>query len=135
MSENLWIFIGSLIAGGMSYFVVTFKFEPILQFHRIRHQVTSDLVFYANTFRYPIEEAEDARVVEERRQVNRRHAAELIANYQRLPFFYRAWLEAGEQDPARAASEFMGLSNTVMPEQAEPRIRAIEKALGIGRVV
>jgi hypothetical protein len=135
MNLDLLIFFGSLLAGAFGYFVVTFWCEPILQYHRIRHQVTSDFVFYTNTFQYPIQEAEDAQVIAERRQVNRRHAAELVANYHRLPFFYRTWLKHNEQAPSRAASELMGLSNAVMYEQAEPRIRAIEKALGIGRVL
>ena len=130
MSEDLWIFFGSLVAGVIGYFVVTFKFDPILQFHRIRHQVTSDLVFYANTFQYPIQDAEDARVVEARRQVNRRHAAELVANYQRLPFFYRAWLEASEQDPSKAASEFMACPTrsclSRRKHEPEPLIRLLE---------
>jgi hypothetical protein len=135
MSENVWLFIASLAVGAVAYCVVTFWLEPILQYHRIRHQVTSDLVFYANSFRYPIEDSEDERVVGERRQVNRRHAADLVANFQRLPFPYRTWLRIKKEDPSRAASEFIGLANSVMLEQAEPRIRAIEKALGIGRVL
>lgn len=135
MSENLWIFFGSLFFGVIGYLIATFAIEPILQYHRIRHQVTSDLVFYANSFQYPIQEAEDAKVLAERRQVNRRHAAELVANCHRLPFLYKAaWLKIRGQDPSRAASELIGLSNAVMLQQAEPRIRAIEKALGIGRV-
>lgn len=135
MSESLGIFVGGLLIGAAGYFIATFMVEPILQYHRIRHQVISDLIFYANSFRYPIEEPDDAKVVAERRQVNRRHAAELVANYHQLPFLYRVCLKFRGQDPSRAASELIGLANAVMLGQAEPRIREIEKALGIGRIV
>jgi len=129
----VWLFGGSLAVGALGYLIVTFWCEPILQFHRVRHQVTSDLIYFGNAFCTSGENLDDA--VMERRRANRRHAADLVASYQRLPFFYRSWLEHNEENPSLAASEFIGLSNTVNWPEAEPRVRTIEKALGIGRVL
>ena len=47
MKESVLI-IFSLCAGGLGYLIVTFWMNPIFRYLHIRHEVTSDLIFYAN---------------------------------------------------------------------------------------
>lgn len=79
------IFLFSILAGAASYLVVNFWMNPLLRYLEIKHQVTSDLVFYANVIDATglNKEMQERRL--ERQQSNRRHAAEIRAAYYRLP--------------------------------------------------
>lgn len=63
---------------------------PLLRYIEIKHQVTSDLVFYANIFdaRGLNEEMQERKRQRQRQRQdnNRRHAADIRACYYRLPF-------------------------------------------------
>jgi hypothetical protein len=46
--KGVVVLIFSLLAGGSGYLIVTFWMNPVLRYLQIRHEVTSDLIFYAN---------------------------------------------------------------------------------------
>ena len=78
--EMLALFLG-ILGGGASYLVINFWMNPLLRYLDIKHQVTSDLVFYANVIdaRGLNEEMQNKR--RERQDQNRKHAAEIRASY------------------------------------------------------
>ena len=47
MQEVILLLIG-LASGGIGYLLMTFWFKPIINYLEVRHEVTSDLTFYAN---------------------------------------------------------------------------------------
>ncbi len=131
--EALTIFLG-LLAGGMSYLVVNFWMQPLLRYLEIKHQVTSDFVFYANVI-YPGGNEEMQQRRADRQKSNRRHAAELLASYYRLPLWYRWYLKGKKEDPVKASTALIGLSNANEVVDAEPYIAQLKKELRIPSTV
>ena len=127
--EALTIFLG-LLAGGMSYLVVNFWMQPLLRYLEIKHHVTSDFVFYANVI-YPGGNEEMQQRRADRQKSNRRHAAELLAAYYRLPAWYRWNLHRVQEDPVKASTALIGLSNANEVVDAEPFITMLKRALRI----
>lgn len=114
--------------GAAGYLLSTFFFQPILQYRDLKWQLLSDLIFFANVVRTDhlndhMKERGHARV-----DAHRRHAADLAAVYERLPWVYRKFLERRREKPSEAAAEMIGLSNTDDYDAAygrEKRIRAL----------
>lgn len=101
----------SFVIGAAGYLVVTFWMSPLLRYIQMRHEVIVDLVFYANTYHEESSgEILKLRAVE-RRESDRRHAAEFAACYYRLPWFYKAWLRICDENPVGASKELIALSN------------------------
>lgn len=119
----------SLVAGGCGYLVVTFWMSPILRYLQIRHDVTSDLIFFANV----TDSSNINDRLKERREVGlekyRRHAAEIAACYYRLPRWYRAILDRRGEDPLTASKNLIGLSNSSKAEQPDHHIQRLKKSL------
>jgi hypothetical protein len=119
----------SLVAGGCGYLVVTFWMSPILRYLQIRHDVTSDLIFFENVMNLSFTNDR----LKERHEVGsekfRRHAAEIAACYYRLPRWYRAILNRRGEDPLKASKNLIGLSNSSKPGQADPHIQWLKKSL------
>jgi hypothetical protein len=121
----------SLIAGGIGYLLVTFWMQPIQRYHQIRHEVTSDLIFYANVL--------DPKWVNDRlkerheagSESHRKHAAEIAACYYRLPPWYRAILKKRGEDPLTASKNLIGLSNCDSSSAADPHVDKLKKSLCI----
>jgi hypothetical protein len=134
MNEILTLVLG-LAAGVVGYFFTTFWMEPILHYRRLRHEVISDLIFYRDAINFEHGSLAIRKRAEERSLANRRHGAELIACYHQLPKYYRRGLRKRGVDPSAAAVEMLGLSNIWDWAQAEPRVRRLEKVLGIPQVV
>lgn len=99
-------------AGGISYLVVHFWMKPLLRYLDIKHEVTSDLVFYANVINAEGLNEEMQQRHRERREQNRKHAAEIRASYYRLPWWYRRYLALVKEDPVASSKALIGLSNT-----------------------
>jgi hypothetical protein len=125
------IILLSILAGATSYLVVNFWMNPLLRYLEIKHQVTSDLVFYANVIDATglNEEMQERRL--ERQRNNRRHAAEIRATYYRLPSWYRARLRRVGEDPIEASRALIGLSNSSHALPGDPFVTSLANALRI----
>jgi hypothetical protein len=128
---ELWILLFSVLAGAASYLVVNFWMNPLLRYLEIKHQVTSDLVYYANVIDATglNNEMQERRL--ERQRNNRRHAAEIRAAYYRLPSWYCAHLKRVGEDPIAASQDLIGLSNSSAALPGDPFIPHLARALRI----
>ncbi len=129
--KEVIILLCSLVAGGFGYLIVTFWLSPILRYLQIRHEVTSDLIFYANVISAENVCDELKQRHEERRVSNRKHAAEMAACYYRLPSWYRWLLKRREEDPIKASKNLIGLSNSSTCDQADTHLKWLKKSLCI----
>lgn len=129
--EEVIILLCSLIAGGCGYLIVTFWMNPILRYLQIRHDVTSDLIFYANVISTENLSDKLQQLYEERIVSNRRHASEIAACYYRLPKWYRWLLKRHEEDPIKASKSLIGLSNSSTYDQAAPHLKWLKKSICI----
>ena len=130
--KEVIILLSSLVAGGLGYLIVTFWINPILRYIQIRHDVTSDLVYYANVIspdnlNEKLKEKYEARI-----DSNRRHAAEMAASYYRLPRWYRAWLKKIGEEPLVASKNLIGLSNCNL-DTSDHHIQWLKKSLLLDR--
>ena len=76
MNEIFILFLGAF-AGGVSFLVIQFWMNPLLRYIEIKHQVTSDLVFYANVINADNLNEEMQQRHRDRQEQNRRHGAEI----------------------------------------------------------
>ena len=107
------LLIFSLLAGGSGYLIVTFWMDPVLRYLNIRHEVTSDLLFYSNVTYEDLLGFELKQRAKDRRIANRKHASEIAACYYRLPWWYKKFfLNRRNEDPLRASRSLIGLSNS-----------------------
>jgi hypothetical protein len=134
MAEFL-IFLLSLAVGVVGYLLATFWMQPIVHYLQLKQQVASDLVFYANAFNFRHGSPAIKQRAEERVSANRRHAADLVACHNRLPAPYRWLLRRRRENPSRAASELLRISNQSNASAAEPMIRTVEQCLRFPRMV
>jgi hypothetical protein len=130
MCEFLFPIIG-LFAGGVGYLIVNFWMTPLLKYLEIKHQVTSDLVFYANVINANGMNERMEKLLLERRESNRKHAAEIRASFFRLPKWYRYILCSRNEDPVAASKNLICLSNTHEEDQATKVINTLKKNLNI----
>ena len=130
MIEVLILFLGVFL-GAMGYLVATFWMSPILRYHDVRHEVTADIIYYRNAISPTPDNAEMQQRYDARRGANRKHAAELAACYQRLPWWYKKLLKYRHEEPMNAVPMLIGLSNVSREEDAEPRISLLKKYLCI----
>ena len=129
--EQFWITLLSITAGAMGYLIITFWVRPILRYRDVKYQVASDLVFFANAIELQKLDGSLREDTLARKEANRRCAADLAAIYGDLPCWYRGWLHRCKEDPRRASSELMGLSNESDREEAKERIRNVKESLRI----
>lgn len=125
------LFILSLVAGGLGYLFVTFHMRPTLRYFDLKHQIYSDLIFYANAINDEGMNDEVKAKVLQRIEANRRHSAELAACYADLPFWHKCYIKCRKHCPEKASKNLMGLSNTREDMAAAGRIDIIKSCLGI----
>jgi hypothetical protein len=125
------ILLLSVFLGAMGYLVATFWMAPILRYHEIRHEVTADVIYYRNAIAPTPNDTEMQQRYDARRGANRKHAAELVACYNRLPWWYTKLLKFKHEEPMNAAPMLIGLSNVSREEDAEPRIKYLKQYLRI----
>lgn len=130
MGDFLIPIIG-LLAGGVGYLIVNFWMAPLLKYLEIKHQVTSDLVFFANVINSDGMNDRMKALHLERRESNRKHAAEMRASFFRLPRWYRYILRGRGEDPVAASKNLICLSNTHEEDQAAKVIDALKRNLNI----
>ena len=130
MSEY-YIFMWSLVAGGLGYLFVTFSMRPTLRYLDLKHQIYSDLIFYANAINDEGMNDDVKAKVLQRIEANRRHSAELAACYADLPFWHKFYIKCKKHCPEKASKNLMGLSNTRDDMDAAGRIDIIKSCLGI----
>lgn len=120
-----------VLLGGISYVVVHFWMVPLHRYIDIKHAVTSDLIFYANAIRAEGMSDRIKHRKAEREEKNRKNAAEFVAAYYRLPFWYKWILARRFEDPLLTSRNLIGLSNEPDWKGAQHHIGHIKKALGI----
>ena len=130
LKEYIVVFL-SIFAGAGGYLLTTFWFQPIIRYREIKHEVFADLIFYANAINSDGFDKIIKNRMEQRAESNRRHSAELRASYRELPYWYKKWLERNGENPMDAATQLMGLSNTIDFDNADKRIEKIKKNLKI----
>lgn len=121
----------TILAGGFGYYLVNFMMQPVLRYQEIRHQVTSDLLYYANAIDSKGTNDFIRRKQEDRQEANRKHAAEIVAAYYRLPRLYRGWLKRSGEDPLDASRGLIGLSNSFNYDEAYPHLKRLLKSLNL----
>jgi len=120
-----------IIAGGVSFLVVQFWMNPLLKYLQIKHYVTADLVFYANVINADGLNERMQQLHRERKEQNRKHAAEIRAGYYRLPSWYRWHLKRVKEWPIDASKALIGLSNTNEYELGNKYTEELRKCLRI----
>lgn len=133
--KEIAILLLSLVAGGCGYLIGTFWMSPILRYLQIRHDVTCDLIFFANVIDTNM--ANDR--LKNRHEIGvetyRRHAAEVAACYYRLPRWYKFLLQKRGKAPLIASKNLIGLSNSVNSKQANPHIEKLKQSLRIAQEI
>lgn len=120
-----------IVAGGASFLVVQFWMNPLLRYLSIKHEVTSDLVFYANVINADGLNERTQELHRERKEQNRKHGAEIRASYYRLPRWYRSYLKCVKECPVEASKALIGLSNTKEYDLASKYVEQLRKCLRI----
>ena len=127
--DEYWTVLLSVVFGALGYLITTFWVAPLIRYREAKHQIYSDLVFFANALGYQPRTEPHVQRVLDRLDSNRRTASELLATANELPRLYKLLLRCRKEDPSRAASELLGLSNSVDEEVNLARIRRIEECL------
>ena len=132
--KEVLLLVFSIIAGAGGYLISKFWMDSILRYLDVRHEVTSDLVFYANVIsKYDVCDEYKERY-RTRQEHNRRHAAEMAACYYRLPWWYKHWIEHRGQKPLTASRNLIGLSNSNTEDQTDIHIQRLRKSLGLNPI-
>lgn len=127
--EEFAITLLSIVAGGAGYLIVTFWVRPILRYHDIKYEVAADLVFFANALDFSGTDGKLRDDTLQRKESNRRHAAQLAAIYSDLPYWYQHWLTKRGEDLQKASRELIRLSNSSTWRDAEDVITNVKKHL------
>lgn len=127
--EQFWITLLSIGAGAIGYMIVTFWVQPILRYREIKYRVAADLVFFANAIDLQKQNGSLREDTLQRKDSNRRCAAELKAIYSDLPFWYRLLLRKQKENPIEASKDLIGLSNSSSWGDAEDYINGVMKNL------
>jgi len=128
--------LGAAVTGAIGFYLANFVMQPILFYRRIKQDTASDLIVYANAIA-PGPGSNTVALhtrVEERRSAQRRRSAELTAVYITLPKPYKMILKQRDEYPEDAASELLGLSNTMNYAAATERVRKIQTLLKLPRI-
>jgi len=128
-SAAIWSAIFSVAAGAVGYLLAIFWFQPVLHYRDVKSRIASDLVFYANAVELEKLDGTLRADTLQRKESNRRCAAELTAIYAQLPFWYRKWLAYRDEDPKHATDELIRLSNTGEREEARECVLHVRTAL------
>jgi hypothetical protein len=98
-----------------------------------RHHLVlaADLVFFANALELQKLNGSLREDTSQRKDSNRRWAAELMAIYSELPFWYRWVLQMREENPMEAGKDLIGLSNSSERGEAKDFIKDVKKNLRI----
>jgi hypothetical protein len=118
--------IVSVVAGAAGYLMVTFWFQPILRYRDIKYRVAADLVFFGNAIELQKENGKLRNDTLERKDSNRRYAADLKAIYPTLPFWYQCWLQMKKENPVECWKNLTHLSNSSELDEAKDLMKIIK---------
>lgn len=127
--EQLLVTLVGIALGAIGYVIATFWVQPILRYRDIKYRIASDLVFFANAIELEKLDGTPRGDTLQRKESNRRSAAELKALHTYLPYWYRVLLRVRKENPIEASSNLIGLSNTSDQKDAKDLISAIGKNL------
>jgi len=127
--DQVWITLLSIAAGALGYLIATFWVRPILRYKDIKSQVASDLVFFANAIELQKLDGSVREDTLQRKDANRKRAADLTAIYFELPGWYRLGLKWRKENPGEASSELIGLSNSSSRDEAKNYIQGVKNYL------
>lgn len=127
--EQFLVLIVSVVVGAAGYLMVTFWFQPILRYRDIKYRVAADLVFFANALELQKQNGTLREDTLERKDNNRRCAADLKAIYTALPFWYRWWLQMKKENPVEGWKNLIGLSNSSERDEAKDFIKDVKRDL------
>lgn len=130
MNEFIIVLI-SILSGILGYLIANFWMRPILRYRDVKHQVLSDLIFYASAINADGMNEKIKDRVSQRMEANKRHSSDLTACYIDMPVWYKWFLKKLKESPELAATQLMGLSNTSDHETADKRINKIKEHLRI----
>lgn len=131
MNDNLISILVGLLAGALGYLITTFWMKPILRYRELRTQVLSDLIYFAQVINADGLNEGMQELYEERIEANRRSSANLTACLLELPCWFKAYLRCCGCNPAGAAQDLIGFSNTTDYDAAAKRVERIKAALCI----
>lgn len=119
-----------IASGAVGYFVVTFWMKPLLQYLELRSKTLTDLIFYANVHGATGLVEDEMKRGREGQNALRRDAAQLLACFEELPWFYRAYLSSQKRDLQGCAEALIGLTNTLDFDAADTKRKYVLKHLG-----
>ena len=101
-----------------------------MRYLELRREIKSDLVAYGNAMDPPMVPNEDQmNRRRERQDRNRHHAGELRAVKDQLPFWFRWYLKLVKEDPAKASTALVGMSNANEVVDIENFLTMLKSAL------
>jgi len=109
----------SFVVGLFGYIVVRFWILPIGRYIRIKDRLAFDLKTLIDMLQDEQSYQTEKSQIQDRRLSLRRHSSDLASTYQdKLPYWYRLYLESKNEQPLKAAESSMRLSNTRKLEHA-----------------
>lgn len=120
-----------IVAGAFGYWFATFSVQPILRYRDVRNRILSDFIFYAQVVNAKGLNDEMEDLYRRRVLSNREASAALSAAIQDLPFWYKWFLSLKGYDPADAARNLIGYSNTTEWDQSHKLQSTIRSKLGL----
>ncbi len=131
MDEKLIVVLIGIVSGAIGYWITTFWMKPILQYRELKSKILIDLIFYAQVVNAKGLDQSMKSLYEKRIESNRRHSAELTANFIELPTWYKIWLKLLGYNLEKAAQNLIGYSNTTEYAEALKRVECIKQCLCI----
>lgn len=131
MSTELWLTLVSAGLAGFGFLIAKFWIAPIIRYREIKREITSNLIRYANAIELQKTTGEFRTDSLERKNINRKNAADLKAVHNELPYLYRMWLRKRNENPVEAHGDLIGLSNESDREEAKHYIAGIKRHLRI----
>ncbi|MCX6928268.1 MAG: hypothetical protein NT154_34420 [Verrucomicrobia bacterium] len=127
--------IAAAATGTAGYCVANFWMQPIIYYRKARQDTARELIVYANAISPGAGTGQAAQDrVQKRMAGQRERSADLTAAYVCLPWWYKRWLQAFGENPADAAGELLGLSNTTDWKDGAERMQKVQKLLRLPRI-
>jgi len=109
----------SFVLGLFGYIVVRFWIFPIGRYIRLKDRLAFDLNTLLDMLQDEQSYQTEKSQIQDQRLSIRRHSSDLVSTYQnKLPYWYRLYLESKNEQPLKAAESSMRLSNTRKLEHA-----------------
>ena len=132
---SIYELIAATVTGAAGYCITNFVMQPILHYKKVRQETACELIIFANAIAaLPSDKDVQQTRVFERMTAQRKRSAELLAAYVCLPRPYIYLLHWLGENPADAASELLGLSNTSDQKDGVMRMQNVQRLLRLPRI-